>query len=64
MKRTITWYMSGLQSQKEAEERLTVMKTWFNSSFKADEWSVDASVGNNHFGWFASLEATMQGVTQ
>lgn len=64
MRRIITWNMSGLQDQNEAEQRLAVIKDWFKISFKADEWEVDASIENGPWGWRASLEAVYKGVTQ
>lgn len=64
MRRTVTWYMSGLKDQAEAEKMLEVMKVWFKSSFVSDEWAVDASIENGPWGWRASLEGTYNGVTQ
>lgn len=64
MKKSIMYYFSGLSSEKEALGMLEFAKSWFYSSFKKDEWTVDTGVENGPFGWRASLEAFYNGVQQ
>lgn len=56
--RIISCYVSGLATEKEAQEELAEFDDWFRNSFPWKNFSIKTSASKGPYGWRAELEAT------
>lgn len=52
-----SWSFTGYETIEKANEALENMKEWFNITYTASEWSVEASVYASPSGYGARLDA-------